>query len=88
MYTKDIIENNRTFRLTFFEDKIIKGLWYCLGEEIYRKKKNVFDFGWKKKVFEFCTTNENIVEMALGRIQDIFDDEQIRLNIIKSLDNF
>lgn len=36
-YVKDVVKDNRTFRLTFTKDTF--GLWYCIGEEIYRKKE-------------------------------------------------
>ena len=46
-WVKDIVKNNRTFRLTFYEDSTIQVMWNCIGEEIYHKKKNIFDFSWK-----------------------------------------
>lgn len=87
-WVKDIIKNGRTFRLTFIQDAFIKGLWHCVGEEIYRKKKNIFDFTWKNQIFEFYSDGNAIVEKALCKIDDIFKEEEIQLNIIKSLDNF
>ena len=87
-WVKDIKKGNRTFRLTFTEDALVKGWWRCVGEEIYRKKKNIFDFTWKEEVFEFYTGNGDIVGKAMGRIQDIFDDETSRGKTIKSLDDF
>lgn len=87
-WVKDIKKGNRTFRLTFIEDTCIKGLWHCIGEEIYRKKKNIFDFTWKEEVFEFYTGNGDIVKKAMGRIQDIFDDEKSRGKTIKVLNDF
>ena len=87
-WVKDIQKGNRTFRLTFIEDTYIKGLWHCIGEEIYRKKKNIFDFSWKEEVFEFYTGNGNIVEKAMDKIQNIFNDEKSRGKTIKSLNEF
>ena len=71
-WVKDIQKGNRTFRLTFMEDTLVKGFWHCVGEEIYRKKKNIFDFTWKEEVFEFYTGNGDIVKKAIGKIKDIF----------------
>ena len=88
-WVKDIQKNNRTFRLTFINDYLVDGLWYCIGEEIYRKKKHIFDFSWKEKVFEFYTGNDiNIIDKAMGKIQDIFDDEKNKSNTINVLNNF
>ena len=87
-WVKDIQKGNRTFRLTFTEDTVIKGLWRCVGEEIYRKKKNIFDFTWKEEVFEFYTGNGDIVKKAIGKIKDIFDDEKSRGKTIQVLNDF
>lgn len=87
-WVKDIQKNNRTFRLTFMEDVTVKGLWHCVGEEIYRKKKNIFDFTWKEEVFEFYTDNGDIVKKAMGKIKDIFDDEKSRGKTIQILNDF
>lgn len=87
-WVKDIQKGNRTFRLTFTEDACVKGLWYCVGEEIYRKKKNIFDFTWKEEVFEFWAVNGDIVKKAMDKIQDIFDDEKSRGKTIQILDDF
>ena len=87
-WVKDIQKGNRTFRLTFTEDVAIKGFWHCVGEEIYRKKKNIFDFTWKEEVFEFYTGNGDIVKKAMGKIKDIFDDEQSRGKTIQILNDF
>ena len=87
-WIKDIIKNGRTFRLIFIQDCVIEGLWYCSGEEIYRRKKNIFDFTWKNQVFEFYTDGNDIVEKALCKIDNIFKEEEIQLNTIKALDNF
>lgn len=87
-WVKDIKKGNRTFRLTFIEDACIKGLWHCIGEELYHKKKNIFDFSWKEEVFEFYTGNEDIVNMAMKSIQNIFDAEKSRGKTIKSLNEF
>lgn len=87
-WVKDIIKNNRTFRLTFYEDSTIQGMWNCIGEEIYHKKKNIFDIGWKGDVFEFYTCSKDIINMALERIDEIFEQEYDRGYTIKALDDF
>lgn len=87
-WVKDIIKNGRTFRLIFIQDCVIEGLWYCSGEEIYRRKKNIFDFTWKNQVFEFYTCNTNIIQKALNKIDSVLKDETNRGYIIKALDNF
>lgn len=87
-WVKDIQKGNRTFRLTFIEDTVMKGLWHCVGEEIYRKKKNIFDFTWKEEVFEFYTGNGDIVKKAMNKINDIFGDEKSRGKTIQILDDF
>lgn len=49
-WIKDITRNNRTFRLTFYEEPLCNGMWHCIVEEIYRKKKNIFDLSWKDEI--------------------------------------
>lgn len=85
-YVKDVVKNKRTFRLTFTKGTF--GLWYCVGEEIYRKKRSIFDFTWKQQVFEFYTCSEDIVDIAMGKIQDVFDYEKCQSNIEKALNKF
>lgn len=87
-WVKNIQKGNRTFRLTFMEDSVIKGLWHCIGEEIYRKKKNIFDFTWKEEVFEFYTGNGDIVKKAMNKINDILGNEKSRIKTIKILNDF
>lgn len=87
-WVKNIQKGNRTFRLTFMEDAVIKGLWHCIGEEIYRKKKNIFDFTWKEEVFEFYTGNGDIVKKAMNKINDILGNEKNRRKTIKVLNDF
>lgn len=86
-WVKDVMRNKRTFRLTFYEESI-NGLWHCVCEEIYHKKKNIFDIGWKGEVFEFYTCSKDVINMALERIDDIFTQEKDRGHVIKSLDEF
>jgi hypothetical protein len=87
-WVKDIVKNNRTFRLTFYEDSTIQGMWNCIGEEIYHKKKNIFDLSWKNEIFRFYTCNTNIIQKALKQIDSVLKDETNRGYIIKALDNF
>lgn len=87
-WVKDIQKGNRTFRLTFIEDTYIKGLWHCIGEELYHKKKNIFDLSWKNEIFRFYTYNTNIIQKALKQIDSVLKDETDRGYIIKALDNF
>lgn len=87
-WIKDITKNNRTFRLTFYEEPLVNGLWYCICEEIYRKKKNIFDLFWKDEVFSFCTVDKNVVKKALKKIDFIFKNEREREYTIKELNNF
>lgn len=87
-WVKDIKKNNRIFRLTFYEDFSIQGLWNCIGEEIYREKKNIFDFSWKNEIFRFCTCNKNVIKEALHQIDSILKDEKDRGYTIKALDDF
>lgn len=87
-WVKDIVKNNRTFRLTFYEDSTIQGMWNCIGEEIYHKKKNIFDLSWKNEIFRFYTCNKNVIKEALCQIDSILKDEKDRGYTIKALDDF
>ena len=88
-WVKDVVREGRTFRLTFYKDSISRVIWHCLGEEIYRKKKNIFDFTWKKQVFEVCClSGDVIIDEALAKIQDMLDDEKKVNKEIELLDEF
>jgi hypothetical protein len=87
-WVKDIVKNNRTFRLTFYEDSTIQGIWSCIGEEIYHKKKNIFHFSKKNQIYRFHTCDTDIIKMALNKIDNILKDETDRGYIIKALDSF
>ncbi|MBR0372063.1 MAG: hypothetical protein IJH63_15335 [Methanobrevibacter sp.] len=87
-WIKDITRNNRTFRLTFYEEPLCNGMWHCIVEEIYRKKKNIFDLSWKDEIVRFCTTNKNVLKQAFERIDFVFKSERDRGYTIKELNNF
>jgi hypothetical protein len=46
-WIKNVTVNNRNFKITFYRDEW-NFLWFRI-EEIYRPKKNFFDFSWKKR---------------------------------------
>lgn len=87
-WVKDVEINKRKFRLTFSEDTVCKGLYHCLGEEIYHDKKHLLDFGWKDQVFEFYTADEDIIDIAFTKINSLFDSEKTNKIIKDKLDTF
>ena len=86
-WIKNITVNNRNFKITFYRDER-NFLWFKI-EEIYRKKKNFFDFTWKKEICCYWTDEEEIIiEQALTKIDNLIAEEEKTKNIEKALDEF
>ena len=86
-WVKNVIVNNRNFKITFYRDSW-NLLWFKV-EEIYRQKKNFFDFTWKEEICCYWTNEEEtIIEQALEKIDRLFKEEEKTKKVEKVLDKF
>ena len=86
-WIKNVTINNRNFKITFYRDEW-NFLWFKV-EEIYRKKKNFFDFTWKKEICCLWTSEEEtVIEQALAKIDKLFAEEEKTKKVEKALDKF
>ena len=86
-WIKNVTVNNRNFKITFYRDEW-NFLWFKV-EEIYRKKKNFFDFTWKEEICCYWTDKEEtVIEQALAKIDKLFAEEEKTKKEEKALDKF
>ena len=86
-WIKNVTINNRNFQITFFRDEW-NLLWFKV-EEIYRKKRNFFDWSWKKEICcHWTEKEETIIEQALAKIDKLFETEDRTKRVEKALDKF
>lgn len=86
-WIKNVTVNNRNFKITFYRDEW-NFLWFKV-EEIYRKKKNIFDFTWKEEICcHWTDEEETIIQQALARIDKLFTEEEKTKKVEKALDKF
>lgn len=87
IWIKNVTVNNRNFKITFYRDEW-NFLWFKV-EEIYRKKKNFFDWSWKEEISCHWTDDEEtIIEQALSKIDELFEEEEKTEKVEKALDKF
>lgn len=86
-WVKNVTVNNRNFKITFYRDEW-NFLWFKV-EEIYRPKKNFFDFTWKEEICCLWTSEEEtVIEQALSKIDKLFTEEEKTKKVEKALDKF
>ncbi len=86
-WIKNVTVNNRNFKITFYRD-YWNLLWFKV-EEIYRKKKNLFDLTWKEEICCLWTSEEEtVIEQALSKIDKLFTEEEKTKKVEKALDKF